>query len=679
MFSAEASPREMSQAIPRDEPHESSSVKTIEAYQTNVPPKIDGILDDECWKHAKPATGFIQREPNEFEPAEEQTIVYVAYDKDYLYIAFNCLSSQPDKIVANLTVRDSLAPREPFSPMLSLDDAVQVLFDTYHDKRNYYSFMVNPRGTLTDGKSGGGRFGGGTVWDGIWKAKAKIHENGWSAEMAIPFSTLRFKEEEVQTWGINFLRSEKAKGEESYWSRVDDDISNPAGFGELVGLKGISIKRLLNLIPYVTARNGVTTENDESSLEQAEGVDLESLITPNLTASVTFNPDFGQIEADPERFNLSRREFRLPEKRPFFKEGLGLFNTPIGIFYSRRIFDIKYGAKLTGKVGKLNLAALNVQSRGTDEEPEANFSAVRFKRDVSKTATVGVLFSDKYRNNEHNQAWGMDANFRFARNIRIGGQFCKSSLSDVSDSAYTISVMRPSPKSFLFSRYEYIGPDFHVESGFIPQKDRKDLMFGGGYDFPVKKHGIQEIGVRGFFGAETNSENKLREEGFRAGMDFELQNKISMQVGYNRGVELYEEEFHNNAVEIGVGYNKKEFTSSEFSYSQGKLFGDNMRRIRAETHLKPLKQLSVGINLDNLRLNNESTWINIVRLIYNFTPDLYLRAFIQMSRGKLTANMLLNYEYQPGSNLYIAYNRDADGNKVVFVKIVYLLGMYVSL
>jgi hypothetical protein len=433
--------------------------KTIEAVRAEVPPKIDGVLDDECWKLAEPATGFTQKKPDEFQPAKEQTFAYVAYDNDYLYIAFNSLASNPDKIVANITSRDGLIPRGPGWDILSFDDAVQVLLDTFHDRRNYYSFMVNPRGTRTDGKSGGGMFGGETVWDCIWDARARINDDGWSAEMAIPFCYLRFKSVAgEQTWGINFRRSEKASGEETYWSRVGDDISSPHAYGILTGLRDLSVKHFLNIIPYSVARN-----RTEGGLEHSEGADFEVLVTPNLTATATYNPDFGQIEADPERFNLSRREFRLPEKRPFFKEGLELFSTPISAFYTRRMADIEYGSKLAGKIGPTALAALNVQTNANEDEdePAANFTSIRLKQDVMETASMGVIAVNKYREGISNRIFGIDGNFRIGKNMQLETQVCRSFFPEMEDTAIMASFIRRSRRYFVFSRYEGVGPNWN--------------------------------------------------------------------------------------------------------------------------------------------------------------------------------------------------------------------------
>ena len=651
--------------------------KVIEAVRAEVPPEIDGVLDDECWKRAKPATGFTQQRPDEFEPAKEQTFAYVAYDKDNLYVAFNCLESNPDKIVDNITSRDELMPRGPGSDMLSYDDAVQVLLDTFHDRRNYYSFIVNPRGTQTDGKSGGSMFGGGTVWDCIWDAEAKTNDDGWSVEMAIPFCYLRFKSVAgEQTWGINFRRSEKARGEETYWSRVDEDISSPHAYGILTELKDLSVKHFLNVIPFFVARN-----KNDGGLGHSEGVDFEALVTPNLTATATFNPDFGQIEADPERFNLSRREEELPEKRPFFKEGLELFNTPISVLYTRRMADIKNGTKLAGKIGPTAVAALNVQTNADEEEPAANFTSIRLKQDVMESASMGVIAVNKYREGISNRIFGVDGNFRIGKNIRGEAQVCKSFFPGMSDTAIMASVVRRSRHHFIFSRYEGVGPDFVAEPGFITQRGEKQLFMVTGGGLQPKRYGIEEIGTFNFLRMGTNYDNKIIGEGFNTNFDVRFENKLSIGVSYEKGTDVLEKKFRNNSKEIEIGYNTKEWTSSRLSFSQGMNYDQKMKRIQARTRLKPTESLSMEIDVDSLRLGETVDWINTLRLNYQFTRDMSLRVFGQMSLGKLTVNSLFRYEYQPGSNLYIAYNQfetDDGTDRVIFVKMTYLLGTYLD-
>lgn len=653
------------------------AARKIKAIKLETPPIIDGILDDECWKQVKPATEFIQQKPVEGQPAREQTFAYVAYDKDNIYVAFNCLSSNPDKIVTNISSRDGLIPRGPGSDMISFDDAVQVLLDTYYDHRNYYSFMVNARGTITDGKSSGGQFDAGTVWDCTWDARSSINEDGWSAEMEIPLCALRFNSTKgEQLWGINFRRSEKASGEETYWSAIGDNSSDPRGYGILTGLVDLSVKHFLDITPYFVARN-----TSKDGFDQSEGVDLEVLVTPNLTATATINPDFGQIEADPESFNLSRREMRLPEKRAFFKEGLELLGSPISIFYTRRMTDIEYGAKIAGKIGSTSVAALNVETRADEEESEATFTAVRLKQDVMKSASIGIYAVNKYWEGINNRIFSLDGGFNLGENMRSEFQFCKSFLPGKEDIAMTASFFRSGKNYFIYSKYEDTGPDFVAEPGIVTNNGEKELFAIGGSEIKIEKYGIKQIGTFDRVWLGMDYENKVISEGFAAEFNMKFKNKISISLNGERSKRVEEEEFHNFGNSIWLGYNTEEWTSTEVSFTRGRNYGQKMKRLRGSTNIKPADSLSIQISIDNLRLDETVSWINTVRLNYQFSKEMSLRVFGQMSWGKLTANILLRYEYQPGSNFYLAYNQtetDDGTDRIFFVKIAHVLGMYLD-
>ncbi len=306
-------------------------------------PVIDGQLGEEAWKTAPVATDFVQMEPEEGRPASERTEVRVLYGDEALFIAFRAFDSAPDSIAGQLTRRDQD----------SYSDAVHVLIDSYFDRRTAFHFGVNPRGVKLDLY----RFddtGEDSNWDAVWDAAARIDDRGWTAEMRIPYSQLRFGNQENQTWGINFAREIARRNETSTWSPTrQSDAAVVSRFGEIQGISGLGSPSRMELRPFSLARIDRAPREpgnpffQRTDLFASVGMDLKYGVTNDLTLDVTVNPDFGQVEADPAQVNLTAFETFYPEQRPFFIEGAGIYNFGIGVgdgdlgseslFYSRRI------------------------------------------------------------------------------------------------------------------------------------------------------------------------------------------------------------------------------------------------------------------------------------------------------------------------------------------------------
>jgi hypothetical protein len=410
-------------------------VPTIRAVRLQTPIVLDGRLDEDVWKSVNPATDFVQQDPDEGQPATEKTEIRIAYDDEAIYVGARMFDSQPSEIVRRLSRRDSVPNT----------DCVMIGFDPRHDHLTGVGFTVTAVGTLADEVIFDDIQEDGS-WDGVWDARVSTDSFGWSAEIRIPFSQLRFPEGEHQTWGFNAARRLSRRNEESYWILTPKKESGLASrFGHLEGLDGIRGRSHLDLLPYATARTErmVTAEpgdpfNDGSRTFGGVGLDAKWGVTSSLTLDATVNPDFGQVEVDPAVVNLSAYETFYEEKRPFFIEGSTLFaafgsngpNNRMGfnrsmpsLFYSRRIGRAPQGSasgdyvdipsattilgagKLTGKtrsgwsVNFLEAATsrefARVENAGAgskvEVEPLTSYLAVRAHRDVGQRAGVGVL------------------------------------------------------------------------------------------------------------------------------------------------------------------------------------------------------------------------------------------------------------------------------------------------
>ncbi len=316
---------------------------TMIATRTDTPPVIDGYVNDEVWNKAQVVDSFFQHEPNDGDPATERTELRILYDDAALYISFICFDSEPDKIVSRLTRRDRRVP----------SDFVQVAIDSYNDNTTAFVFEVNAAGVkrdyliLNDGSNED------ITWDGIWDAAVAMRNDGWSAEIKIPYQTLRFSEADEQVWGFNAARKIDRKNEFALWAHIPQSSRAVVSrFGNLRGLHNLNPPRSLLVLPYTLAGATRWPSNQlPQPLHRLDpaidvGVDLQYGFSNNTTLNVTVNPDFGQVELDEVILNLSAFETFYPERRPFFVEGASIFRTvgPLGsgllrthMFYSRRI------------------------------------------------------------------------------------------------------------------------------------------------------------------------------------------------------------------------------------------------------------------------------------------------------------------------------------------------------
>lgn len=381
------------------------------AQRATAPLVLDGRLDEPAWQAATALTGFTQREPNEGEPARDATTVRILYDESALWIGAR-MAADPGTVRADVTRRDADSDAEQL--VISLD--------TYHDQRTAYTFVVTAAGARIDYFHDRDSEGStDESFDPVWETRTEVDDSGWTAEVRIPFTQLRFNPGSEQVWGLNVVRKRPALQHESYWVLVRrDETGWSSRMGELRGISGIQPSRRIELRPYVatsaTMRSGVDAANpfEESRTASARvGGDLKMGLGPNLTLDATFNPDFGQVEADPAVVNLSAYEVFFDERRPFFTEGANLFNVG-NLFYSRRIGAAPHGnpdadyvedlgnttiigaAKVTGRLP--SGLSVGVLGAVTDQEKVSTYdaSADEFSRVVVEPLTgYGVVRMDQ--------------------------------------------------------------------------------------------------------------------------------------------------------------------------------------------------------------------------------------------------------------------------------------------
>ena len=455
-------------------------MRRAEVVRVDHVPKLDGTLDDPLWQSAKLITEFRQREPHEGEPATEKTEVRVLYTRHAVYFGIRCFDSQPSQIIATELRRDVSQ---------ELDDHFEILIDSNHNRRDAYVFQVNPLGTQIDGliveeQNGSQDVDFDSGWDGVWVSEARITQDGWSATIEIPFSTLNFTKSQNVIWGLNFKRFIRRKNEEDIWAayRRTFGITKVSEAGELTGITDIGSGRLFVVKPYGLAQyDKQTGQNPEFPL--TAGVDIKYGITSNLLLNLTGNTDFSATDVDLEQFNLTPFPIFIPEKRQFFLENAGIFDFDIGdqdkLFFSRQIgidsitgnqVPINGGAKLTGTLGRLQFGLMDVDTRSSGPNPYANYAVIRLKESLWGGSYIGVMGIDKQSGNAQdsfNQTGGVDTRLVFFKDWFVDAHMAGTRSPSYSSGNSDVGASLSYRSNWLDGKVER-------------QKDRAEFQSGGG-------------------------------------------------------------------------------------------------------------------------------------------------------------------------------------------------------
>ncbi|HBZ24975.1 MAG TPA: hypothetical protein DEO54_01880 [Rikenellaceae bacterium] len=389
---------------------------TLKAARVAEPIHIDGDLKKGVWQSAFPITNFTQREPSEGGQPTEQTKVAVLYDTHNIYFGVWCFDSEPGRISAKEMSRD-------FN--WSGDDDIEIMISPFNDNRNGYLFITNPNGAMADVWLGGdgGRFN--KDWNGVWDVRVTRDQNGWYAEFAIPFSTLKFKRDSVQKWSVNFERNIRRKNEQVRWQGWSRSysIDNISQSGKLEGIRDIKQKDRVEITPYITT--GKEREYGFTNSAFKIGGEINYDISPTMKLNFTLNTDFAQVESDRREVNLSRFSIYYPEKRQFFLEGSSYFDMSVSsarLFYSRRIgieeesvIPIIGGGRLFGKIGKTSIGIMNLQTAALKGISSSNSSIIRIKQDIFEESGIGFISTQKFSNGKYSATYGTDFTYKTSK------------------------------------------------------------------------------------------------------------------------------------------------------------------------------------------------------------------------------------------------------------------------
>ncbi|HEX2166599.1 MAG TPA: DUF5916 domain-containing protein [Longimicrobiales bacterium] len=432
--------------------------------------RVDGVLDEDAWRHAALLTGFSQYSPVDRLPAEDSTEVFVLYTEHAIH--FGIRAFEPHGAVnATLADRDRIDG----------DDYVLLILDTFDDRRRALVFMANPHGVQGDGTYADGN-GTDLSPDFIYESKGRLTPYGYELEFRIPFKSIRYQPTEVQDWGINIVRRVQHSGHEQTWTPAERSLpSFLSQSGTLTGLAGLRRGLVLDINPVMTARaSGAPVSATDASwrYERSDpefGGNVRWGVTPNLTMNATINPDFSQVESDVGQISYDpRSSLYFPEKRPFFLDGSENFATPNQLIYTRAIRSPDAAAKLNGKVGDFNvgvLTAMDDRSLSADGRTHPLFNIVRMRRDLGEQSNAGIVYTDLIEGDDYNRVAGVDTRLMLGRYV-LNGQVATSFTSAAGETAhwrplFDFSLNRPGRGWGFNAVVEGIHPEFIAGSGFI--------------------------------------------------------------------------------------------------------------------------------------------------------------------------------------------------------------------
>lgn len=671
--------------------------------RTEHSPTIDGRLNDTTWVNAVRITQFVQLAPVAGAPSSEKTEVYIAYDSQNIYLGFYAHYADPRMLRANRADRDRATG----------DDAFSVYFDPFLDQQRAYVFTVNAYGIQSDSiLSAGGRTGsltgssrsrgffgpplGDRNWNTLFSSAGKIVSDGFTAEIAIPFKSLRYPQRGIDTphrWGFQIARRIRGKGETVVWSPVSRQV---AGFlpqmGVLSGMTALSTSRNVEILPTFTGLQVGSLSDSadfvDDNLRPEGGVNFKYGLTSNLTADLTFNPDFSQIESDQPQIEVNQR-FALffPELRPFFLEGAEIFRTegPVNLVHTRTIIDPRYGAKLTGKSGKTTLGVMYADDEAPGEledRPEITQSAQMFvgraRYDLYSESYVGAIMTNRQLAGSHNRVGGIDSNFRLGDTHSVGFSAIRSrdrDLDGMETSGYLINAgLRRNARNLTYALLQYaLSPDFQTDVGFVRRTDQQASIGYVAYDW-WPEHWLVSWGPRFTYFRGYNFDRVLEDENGSAGLTFSFANNIRVRTGASRdmerfgGINFFKTNYEYDGVistrlfAVGVGRSGGDqiFFDKANPYLGYETGWDTFLSLRVAPRWRSRIYFDTNRFVD-VRHNDDPVFhVKIMRTLntYQFTERLLFRNIMEYNSfdRKINLNVLFTYRVNAGTVFYAGYD-----------------------
>ena len=683
---------------------------TVRAVRLTEPLNVDGVLDEAVYQ-TPPITGFLQIVPLEGQPATEKTDAWVFYDDDNIYLVCRCWdSAPPEEWIANEMRRDAQGVRE--------NDLFGALFDTFHDRRNGFNFYTNPLAARADQRITD-EGSPNRDWNTVWSVRTGRFEGGWTAEMAIPFKSLRYRSGEDQTWGIQIRRGIRRKNEFVYLTFVPASagggpaITRVSAAADLVGLDLPPAGKNIEIKPYAISslKSNLTQDGViDNDADGDFGLDLKYGITANITADLTYNTDFAQVEVDERQVNLTRFSLSFPEKREFFLEGQGLFDFGRGgrgggggggggggrggpgggggfggggsaptIFYSRRIglsggeaVPIIGGGRVTGKAGRLGFGMMNLQTKNVaGVTPETNFSVVRVKRDILRRSNIGALLTNRSKSVEvdgTNQVYGVDGTFNFGQEMSFSGFYAQSRTPGLNsdNESYVGRANYRGDRYGLTADYTVVGDNFNPEVGLVRRDNFR--RYSTSARFSPRPRSIESIRQFRLFvryeRIESLDGGVLETEVWNGGPSVEFENsdrlsvfgavnferlEVPLQVSSGVSVPVGDYDFKSVSFQYGFGAQRR--VSGSLSFQIGEFYDGTLRSLQySRGRISVLDRFSlepsVSFNDVKLPARDFTTTLVGLRADYAFSPLMFVGGLVQYDSDSDSFSSNLRFRWE---------------------------------
>ncbi len=690
--------------------------------RTNNPPEIDGRLDDSVWETATHITDFVQIAPVEGAPGTEETEVWMAYDSDHLYFAFYAHYTRPE------TMRINRADREEIRG----DDRMAILFDPFLDQQRAYQFEVNGYGVQADslvnadgstgfsrssgsgsasrgsgprrsggsGMSSSGQFGirGDDSWNALFDSGGQVVADGWTAEMRIPFKSLRYPSRAAgvgHRWGFQITRVIRDKSEAQSWSPISRGVAGQlTQFGTLEGLSDMSLSRNLELLPEVTGfrLGSLDTGSGEYSTDDPTGelgFGVKYGITPNLTADMTYNPDFSQIESDRPQIETNQR-FALfyPEQRPFFLEGQEIFQTatPLTLVHTRTIIDPRFGGKLTGKVGQTTLGVVVADDEAAGRlddsaHPQYGTSAQtvlgRARYDFYAESYLGAIMTAREFGADHNRVAGIDGRFRLGRTHRVsflaaGSETEDETLGSLSGGVFEADFSKQGRNVSYNVAHSRIDPGFLTSTGFLPRVDLQQTSGTASYRWWPEST-LMTWGPSVTYLRLYDHGGTLQDEQLQGTASFSFRNNMAITGMVNRDLERYGAiDFRKTGFGFfGVMSARILSIYGGYNWGDGILYDSDSPYLGWSTvgnvnfRFQPTSRLRTEFNMvssDFVEPISQTDIFNVkifrTRTTYQFTDRLLARYIMEHNTAAATLgnNVLFTYRVNAGTVIFLGYD-----------------------
>ena len=693
---------------------------TVVIERTGNPPRIDGRLDDSVWETATYVSDFIQIAPVEGAPGTEETEVWMAYDNDHLYFAFYAHYTRPEAMRINRADREEIRG----------DDRMSVLFDPFIDQQRAYQFEVNGYGVQADslvnadgstgfsrssgsssasrgsgprrsgsGMSQSGQFGirGDDSWNALFDTGGQVVADGWTAEMRIPFKSLRYPSRaggEQHRWGFQITRVIRDKSEAQSWSPISRGVAGQlTQFGVLEGLSDMSRSRNLEFLPELTGFRLGSLDTDTGAFNRGDpkgelGMGVKYGITPNLTADITFNPDFSQIESDRPQIETNQR-FALfyPEQRPFFLEGQEIFQTatPLTLVHTRTIIDPRFGGKLTGKVGNSTLGVVVADDQAAgflDDTTHPQYGGTaqtvlgRARYDFYAESYLGAIATAREFGTDHNRVAGVDGRFRLGRTHRIsflaaGSETRDEALGSLAGNALEADFSKQGRNLSYNVAYSSIDPGFHTGTGFLPRVDLQQTSGTVSYRWWPESN-LMTWGPSATYLRLYDHGGVLQDEQLQGMASFSFRNNMAITGMVNRDLERYGQiDFRKTGYGFfGVMSARILSIYGGYNWGDGILYADDPYLGRSTIgnvnfRFQPTSRLRTEFNMVSSDFVNPLDGADIfhvkifrTRSTYQFTDRLLVRHIAEHNTQSVTVgnNVLFTYRINAGTVLFLGYD-----------------------